>query len=631
MDNKNSQLKEYIETTHEIRKLASPSVDFIDYAKQYRKILYENFIIIGQLAKTNNKILNSYLYKLLDDNHILTDEERKDLWDFSNDLQDARSMETINEVLRHRVIQKLFNDADARNDKRSIILALDAMIETNFALMHMAARVLPSEEHAFYYRDLGLKAADRLLEYLAEEEFINLPDEECKHIVLVNSRYVSALFERSDNFSAEINKHDFDLMKKALALKDNPFYLKHAPNYNWKYHEFRTLQYITNFTEISNIRGFNQEELKEIQEYTLRLKDLVLNDLDYFEKYCTKEMVNLYLYRVDCLCGDISKDEYMDRLFEIIDNSREKNFDLHENITFLLSFAEYLRTVDKEELDLKNKERLSLMYIDIVHYLHNAPKSGSFLFLLSFLAAILKDYVDCGSREREFEHFCLELMVAIHPPTYVHSLGVASISENIAKNLLKYQPERFIGFLGCKNIEDVNNKKDEILDFVYHSALCHDIGKLFVADTIITYERDLLAEDYDFIKAHASIGSYILEQHKETKDYANIAKYHHVSYDGKNGYPDEDINNLNEKVIIDIARIADCMDAATDSVGRAYKKGLIIEQYYKELQEGYDSNYAGYIIDMLEIPEVKEETEELLKKDRNDNYLKAFKILKRND
>ena len=624
---KRSKLKEYIENTHKIRKLSSPPIDGIDSADDYRKVLFDNFTLIGKLSNKNNKILDSYLYKILEEDHLLSEEEKIDLWEFSNSLQDAETMETLNEVLRFRVVNRLLDDAKKKKDIKEIILSLDAIVETSFALMHSTSRISPVENYAYKYRAKGLKAANTLLGYLKEDKFKKLPDDQCKKIVLVNSRYISSLFDRSDNYSDEINKHDFDCMRRALALKDNPFYIKEAPNYDWRYHELRTLQYITNFTEENNVRGFKKKELKEIQKHTNRLKELWYSDKEYFSKYLTEAMLEFYVYRINYLCGDISLDEYAEELFKIIPSNKTEIFNVHTNTTYLLAFAEYLGAIKNKKINDKDKKRLEYMYRNIIHYVDKAPKSGSFLFMLSFLVAILNGYIECGNRQREFENFCLELMVALHPPTYVHSSNVADISVIIAKKMFKYKPESFIGFLGCKTIEDVNAKEKEILEFIYHSVLCHDVGKLFVADTIITYERRLLPEDFDIIKSHSTIGAYILEKHKDTKQYASVAKYHHVWYDSSKGYPSEDISKLKEKVIIDIARVADCMDASTDSVGRSYKKGLTLEQYYKELHEGYNTNYAGYVIDVLEIPEVKEEINKILEKNREFNYFKAYKIL----
>ena len=623
--------EKYQDTTLNIRTLSSPLVEDAVDDDNYHELLMENFARIGELSVGNQKILDEYLFPILKDDYELSDSDRKTLWDFSRMLLDAYKMENINVHLRYRIINKLLDDAEKKQDLREIILSLDAKIETAFVLMHNAARLAPCDNRVYEYRDIGFETTYKLLEWLDEEKFASLPDDECKHIVLINSRYISALFERSDNYCAEVNRADFDMMKKTLALKDNDFYLKQAPDYNWKYHEFRTLQYITNFTELCNVRVFSPSELKEIQEYTRQLVTIYESDKEFFLPYCSEGMIDLYKNRIDYLCGDLDVSTYKNRLFAIISGTDQDVFSLHENTTFMVGFAEYMYAVDEGSLTNTDKSRFAYIYRGIISYVHHVPKMQGFSFLLTFLSLILTSYIEIGGREREFENFCLELLAALHPPTYVHMLSVADLTLAVTRHLCKYEPERFIGFMDCKTAEDVEEKALDILEFSYHAALCHDFGKLFVGETIITYDRKLLDEEFDLIKAHPLIGAHILEKHEDTKDYANVARFHHQWFDGSNGYPMDDDRNLPEKAIIDIVRIADCLDASTDTVGRSYKKGLSIEQIYKELEEGKDTSYAGYIVDLLNKDKVKEDIIQIINKNRIVNYYKAYKTLSKAD
>ena len=85
-----------------------------------------------------------------------------------------------------------------------------------------------------------------------------------------------------------------------------------------------------------------------------------------------------------------------------------------------------------------------------------------------------------------------QLMAAMHPPTYVHTLNVATIARCLAGRLIERNPEIFIGVEEASDVADVLNRKGELEDFVYNSALMHDVGKLFIVETIITYGRDLV-------------------------------------------------------------------------------------------------------------------------------------------
>ena len=89
--------------------------------------------------------------------------------------------------------------------------------------------------------------------------------------------------------------------------------------------------------------------------------------------------------------------------------------------------------------------------------------------------------------------------------------------------------------------------------------------------------------------------------------YAQPALMHHRFYDGSRGYPDlpEDfVRDPRLDVLTDLITVADSMDAATDFVGRSYSAGISFEQLVKEYREGYNTRYAGYVVDLLADPEL---------------------------
>ena len=67
------------------------------------------------------------------------------------------------------------------------------------------------------------------------------------------------------------------------------------------------------------------------------------------------------------------------------------------------------------------------------------------------------------------------------------------------------------------------------------------------------------------------MGYELLSKWDSTRPYAEAALYHHLWYDEKGGYPREYTHKGNDNAILyQILTCADCLGAATDSVGRAY-------------------------------------------------------------
>jgi HD-GYP domain-containing protein (c-di-GMP phosphodiesterase class II) len=248
--------------------------------------------------------------------------------------------------------------------------------------------------------------------------------------------------------------------------------------------------------------------------------------------------------------------------------------------------------------------------------------------MLDYFINFVRQYIDVPSGV-SFEDFILQCIAAIHPPTYIHSCMVGQISERIAYHILRIKPEIFVGMPGCEDLEAVKRNSAKLLDYVYHAALCHDFGKICIIDTIFVYGRKLLDFEFDIIKSHPQVGADLLRHHISTRDYADVALGHHRWYNDSKGYPfDFNTSESPYKAVIDIVQCADCMDAATDSVGRSYNKGKTLDDFMVELKEDSGTRYAPWLYDLFLHQEVFEDVEFLLDEGRQRNYKDTFNLLK---
>jgi HD-GYP domain-containing protein (c-di-GMP phosphodiesterase class II) len=98
------------------------------------------------------------------------------------------------------------------------------------------------------------------------------------------------------------------------------------------------------------------------------------------------------------------------------------------------------------------------------------------------------------------------------------------------------------------------------------SALCHDVGKIGIPDSILKKASILSAEEYEEMKLHPTIGEEIITHMPNAHRFISGVKHHHEKWDGS-GYPDglagEDIPFFGR-----IVAIADVFDAMVS--GRAY-------------------------------------------------------------
>jgi HD-GYP domain-containing protein (c-di-GMP phosphodiesterase class II) len=70
------------------------------------------------------------------------------------------------------------------------------------------------------------------------------------------------------------------------------------------------------------------------------------------------------------------------------------------------------------------------------------------------------------------------------------------------------------------------------------------------------------------------------------------------------------------------------MDAATDTIGRSYKKGKSLEQFIEELHRGSGTCYAPWLCQLLSGKAVQEDIQYLLTKGRRQNYRDTYLLLR---
>ncbi len=287
---------------------------------------------------------------------------------------------------------------------------------------------------------------------------------------------------------------------------------------------------------------------------------------------------------------------------------------------------------------------------EVIQYAKSIPRDLN----QAYVARMISNFASATSVVYDdFEHLkvLLSLSICRHKPTFVHSVMVAKIATIITEYMIKCSPEIFVGMPNMNSIEDVENGAGEIVKFVWYAGLSHDIGKIKYYHLISFYLRRLNDVEFEMVKGHTgAICEYFnleledgeLKQKFTVEDRVNdlgfidsneiflhlahVAIGHHKAYDGKFGYPIS-FDNRNSKVkpIIDIITISDCIDAASDVVGRSYAKGKSLDELMKEFELGKNHAYSPVVVDLLKESEtLRAQLEEAMSKFRYDTYYSCF-------
>lgn len=626
------EFHDYAERMAEIKRLSSPKILDTDRADDYSDRLQNSFKEIGRLAAINRKMLDEELYPLLESTGELEDEIAEELEKLAELLLRVASVEDDYENLdlpiTSLITKRLLTDAMEKDDICLRIRRMDAEQDVCYSMMNMTERIISNPLISKVYRDMGIAIGEQFHAMLLNKEvFMSISDMECREVVLTVSRFISAFFERStgDEFA---NQRNIDILDTMMRVATDDFYKEAVPDFDWRYFNFRVLEYYVQCTDINNARGFTQKQLKLICDRAEKLEALCKTDPSFYGSIMGASFYPVSVARCRYLTGVIDKNEYYTHLINYYSTRVTDDFSVDGAYFNVLLPLEILCQFDPEKLKAFDIELIKDIYQSLSAYIFTMPSNGSMSYALEFFSEIVKRFIEVPGGI-SVEEFLMRCLAAIHPPTFVHSKMVGQISERLCYHLLKYKTDLFVDFPGCDTINDVIEKKNEILQHIYHSALCHDAGKIFIIDTIFVYGRKLLDFEFELIKSHPEMGYELLCGHSSTREYADVALLHHKWYDDTKGYPSEyKSSDSKYKTIIDIIQCADCMDAATDTVGRSYSKGKTLVTFMEELKEDSGTRYAPWLYELLCHEEVFEDINYLLSEGRKRNYRETYNLLR---
>lgn len=368
--------------------------------------------------------------------------------------------------------------------------------------------------------------------------------------------------------------------------------------------------------------------------YRAALKVKCMNEAQQDNSYAQKVHSQLLHQMAARLMGYTKKEDilnYLDKILEEIPlGPEDKGFDLEKSN---LVDAIYLSA---ENLFTEEEKKTSLLYRKILswyqQYFFLLPLSAwgnytSGYHIYSFICNSLRYFPEEGKLS-----ILLQLTIYRQVQTAIHSVMVGKISRAILKTAVEVRPELLVGFPDLPEIKDVQEKKEELLDFIYKCALVHDIGKLLCSNTINCQYRKLCDIEFEGIKYHPLTGGKMLEDSSELAKFRQIALGHHKSYNGKAGYPEDfDMGAASVKLLIDLIAISDGLDAATDNMGRSYAVTKKFETVLGEFIKGKGERYSPEWVELIESnKELCQELKSLLKEGRSETYYEVYKLIGKN-
>lgn len=254
---------------------------------------------------------------------------------------------------------------------------------------------------------------------------------------------------------------------------------------------------------------------------------------------------------------------------------------------------------------------LALPYGKVMTYIVDQAVYRNIIPLLQFL-----------EHEDEVFSILLDLTIFRQVQTAIHSQMVGRSATLILSYIIKEQPELLTSIPGLETTALVQAKKREILEFISDASLLHDVGKIVCTNEINMQYRRISDVEFETIKFHPTSSYEILNSIPQLRKYCDIATGHHKSFDGSFGYPAWfDNRHSKQKVFIDLIRICDSLDAATDTFGRLYAAPKKFTTVLAELKLLKGTGYSDVLVDFIcDQSELQKELEQLMEQGREDVY-----------
>ncbi len=626
LEERMQQIHKYVENMKEIRMLSTPDLSVIDNADDYEKILIKNFSKIGMLAAENRGYIDSVSPFFASEDE-LSDTMREATIQLIKLLVDNDSLEEVDvhmSELLHKIL--LRKQAERLSDENDRVISMAQKVKMDYLIVSSLTRYINDDVDKI--RNNAIEDAKNLRKYLDKDAFSNLNDE-AKGAALQYSLMSALLYENNlYPMSLEWWEEALAIVERAESILNDSFYLEALPNYDWESYEFRIYYYggffAYSFIPASIAKRVHCYAQKAVTFLENCKNENILSAVNIEQMKDLKNMAAVIAGIIPArkVCNDLYTEYEKRDITDYTLTGINKNLDTP---SLYLSVAK----MTGMELTEEDYDRYADIEYATIKYINRIPKqSDVYLKCITLLTNYPMYYKEVPGA-MSLEEFCLSTLAAIHPPTYVHCNMVARFAQCMARHLLNSNPELLIGFPGCESLDSVHKEKEHILKYTYHAALCHDIGKLFIIDTISMYGRGLLDEEFSMIKSHPETGAKIAKEHGSTRDYADVIMGHHVWYDCSKGYP-SCFNTFESpyKTIIDIVAAADCLDAATDTVGRSYSKGKAFSDFEKEIAQESGTRYAPFLPDLFKQPMFRRDIEYLLDAGRRKMYREAFYILK---
>lgn len=540
------------------------------------------------LYSLNEDLIARYIAPLMEGMDELDDDIAKELFEEIWNMYLEKKTDYLVMIKVGQKLEEYFAEKDM-SDEHICILAMLALTYTELNQLKYSPVVMKYFEKLEIYRD-----------YFASIENIEVRKTLCdayfKGGLYIAEGEATTLRAALDIINRNINFFENCNVKERLGLSDIE-----AMHYKDRFKSSVLASQMYKIQDIGADSADYVEAFEIIEDIYNRHSSMRGNEFFISERIFGAYYVNLYLM------GKISREELYNKHKEYIEYSlKYSNRDEDEYFNMMMYFVPTVfaiaNSLGKEESEKYNEE---LDYLDTllekyISYIKGIPQVGNEVTIGRTLCSSLSRMLSNVSESVDVYDLLYKVIVERNVDITIHSLMVSGIAKIIVEMIYRNNALMFKGCLGLYEEDEILENWPKLVEFAQNAGKLHDIGKIDIAHITHKQTRHLTDIEFENIYMHPEYGRMIIKRSEELKEYIPIIMGHHKSYDDLSGYPSNyKYKEHGEQLIVDIIRIADSLDAATDSIGRNYAKTKSYKEAMYEMVEGKGTSYNPELVEMM--------------------------------
>ena len=514
--------KEYLDNLRQFAVLSQRErpggLTFEEYAAQ----MEENRAQIIRLGRRNMELLRTGLFPMLDDLLDATEEERRDVEEFSFRLYDGRT--ELDVGLFCQIHQALLSLARQKRDRAAMIREL--------YWLGMGRNSLSSKLVGLDLSDIGEYVTRMRLCFTEAAAYLKYYDEiedaETRGYILRSRANMSLGQFRSPSEKVH-------MVKKSLQILQDKGYQEKAPELPWERFIYLTHQNMTSSIAHSREKVMTPEDMADIMESAYIVYQRRFEEAGQQNRQPPAKSAFGY-HAIEYYCGFYDLDHFLSKLEGLLDAADPTDYSsdgIYGMISLPAFYSQYLEQYP-ERLP-QRKEYLEDIYRRILDYVDGyTGKSGNGALFL-YLRQLSFTFVETGGIL--YGDFLQRLLLRFAPEVYRHSQIVGEAAQVFCGLIMDDDPTFFDDIDFVRDAAGPEEKRRAVLDYAMGCGQFHDVGKISVIELYSRTPRQWFEEEYEMARLHAPAGNSLLAARPSTSRYAPAALGHHTWYDGSRGYP----------------------------------------------------------------------------------------------